>query len=67
MNLPELEVDLRERFQTYRRRIDMVTRFKALNVTDAKIIKAFIKAMNDEDEAEARRQIKIVEVSRGGK
>lgn len=65
MNLPELEVHLRERFQTYRRRIDMLTRFKTLGEVDAKTTKAFIKAMSGEDETECRRLIKTVEVSRG--
>lgn len=65
MNLPELEVNLRERFQTYRRRIDMLTRFKALGEVDPKISKAFIKAMDAENETECRRLIKLVEVSRG--
>ena len=65
MTLSELEVNLREHFQTYRRRIDMLTRFKALGEVDAKTTKAFIRAMNAEDEQEARRIMKAVEVARG--
>lgn len=65
MNLPELEVSLREKFQTQRRRLDMLTRFKALGEVDAKVTKQFVKAMDGEDEAECRRLIKVVEVSRG--
>ena len=67
MTVPELEVELREKFQTYRRRIDTLMRFKALGNVDAKTTKSFVKAMYDGDETEARRLIKIVEVSRGGK
>jgi len=64
-DLATLEVELRDSFQKYRRRIDMLVRFRALGKVSEEQVEEFIKAMNDDDELAARKVMKIIEVQRG--
>lgn len=64
-SLAELEVTLREEFQTYRRRLDMVLRFKTLGRVPENETHQFIDALNGGDEPKARKIIKVIEVQRG--
>lgn len=64
MDFAELEVALRDQFQKYRRRLDMLTRARALPMSD-KEIGDFIDAMNRDDEELAKRIMKIVGVRNG--
>lgn len=63
-DIAELEVTLRDAFQKYRRRLDMVTRAKGLNMSDTELGQ-FIDAMHDDDEDAAKRIMKIVSVRNG--
>lgn len=64
-DLASLEVELRDSFQKYRRRLDMLTRFRALGKVSEEQVDEFIKAMNQDDELTARKVMKIIEVQRG--
>jgi len=64
-DLASLEVELRDSFQKYRRRIDMLTRFRALGKVPEEQVDEFIKAMNGDDELAARKVMRIIEVQRG--
>jgi hypothetical protein len=64
-DLASLEVELRDSFQKYRRRLDMLTRFRALGKVSEEQVGEFVTAMNDDDELTARKVMKIIEVQRG--
>lgn len=64
-DLAELEVSLRDSFQKYRRRLDMLTKFRALGKVPDEQVTEFVNAMNEDDEPEARKVMKIIEVQRG--
>ena len=64
-DLASLEVELRDSFQKYRRRLDMLTRFRALGKVSEEQVGEFVNAMNDDDELGARKVMKIIEVQRG--
>lgn len=57
-DLAELELSLRDGFQRYRRRLDMLTRAKGLNMS-AEELGHFVDAMHKGDEETARRLMKI--------
>jgi hypothetical protein len=64
-DLASLEVELRDSFQKYRRRLDMLTRFRSLGKVSEDEVSSFVTAMNDDDELTARKVMKIIEVQRG--
>lgn len=64
-DLSELEVTLRDAFQKYRRRLDMLTRAKSLPMSGEEL-NQFIDAMHAEDEELAKRLMKIASVRDGG-
>lgn len=63
-DLAELEVTLRDAFQKYRRRLDMLTKVKGLNMSTEELTQ-FIDAMHNDDEDMAKRIMKIASVRNG--
>lgn len=65
VTLAELEIELREAFQKARRRLDMLTKFRTLGKVSEEQTDQFIEGLRADDEAAARKVIKIIEVTRG--
>lgn len=65
MDLAELEVVLRDGFQKYRRRLDMLTSARGVKMSDEELGQ-FIDAMHKDDEELARKLVKIARI-RGSK
>jgi succinate dehydrogenase flavin-adding protein (antitoxin of CptAB toxin-antitoxin module) len=61
MDLAELEVILRDAFQKYRRRLDMLTAARGTTMSDEELGQ-FIDAMQKDDEDLARKILKIAKI-----
>lgn len=64
-DMAALEVELREQFQTARRRLDMLERLKALGPIPTKQLEEVMDAIRKDNEEGAKRLMKIIKVSRG--